>query len=200
MLQLRHAVVLGYHSQPDKPTKKSNSHPNDPRMTQSCYQPRASQDVSTELENMLALNGQTKTPINGHLPDSLLTASSTSIESNSDLEQPQQSKTTAGNGHSETKPSVTTVLRHLARRLAVRIAFKRERLAYVQQRVAKNTTEEKWVSCQFITAITRHACYWYRKMHVNARQLIGIGTKKAQTVLIKRLWQTTYPIESGGRS
>ncbi|KAF5405494.1 hypothetical protein PHET_01000 [Paragonimus heterotremus] len=146
--------------QPDKPTRKSDSHPNDPRMTQSCYQPRTQQDFSTELENMLALNGQTKTPINGHLPDSLLTASSTSIESNSDLEQPQQSKTTAGNGYSETKPSVTTVLRHLARRLAVRIAFKRERLAYVQQRVAKNTTEEKWLRNKLneIFTLSEHSC------------------------------------------
>ncbi|KAF8569889.1 hypothetical protein P879_02068 [Paragonimus westermani] len=147
-------------SRPDKPMRKLDSQSNDPRMTQSCYQPRTSQDFSPESENMVAHNGQTKTVINGHLPDSLLTASSTSIESNSDLEQPQQSKIFAGNGHPTTKPSVTTVLRHLARRLAVRIAFKRERLAYVQQRVAKNTTEEKWLRNKLneIFTLSEHSC------------------------------------------
>ncbi|CAH8624872.1 unnamed protein product [Dicrocoelium dendriticum] len=119
----------------------------DTRMTQSCYQTTDSRDSAVDLQSLEGISTPT---LNGHPRESLTTASSTSIDSTSDAEPTASHASSTrlaarmDNGDG-TVPRVKTVLRRLARCLAVRIALKRQHLAEAHQYVARNTTEERWL-------------------------------------------------------
>ncbi|CAL8089259.1 unnamed protein product [Calicophoron daubneyi] len=69
-----------------------------------------------------------------------------STESDGEMVTGNQNKPVLINGSPEpTKPGVATVLRRLARCMAIRLAYKRHDLANAQQKVAKNATEEKMI-------------------------------------------------------
>ncbi|TGZ63092.1 hypothetical protein CRM22_007084 [Opisthorchis felineus] len=121
--------------------ENSNSHRllKDPRMTQSCYQSSGSTETDAYLQN--SNRPEPNPQLNGRC-ELKMTTSCTSIEDSSDTEQTRGESDDQPN---DSLPSTATILRRLARTLAVRIAFKQQHLADAQQKVARNETEEKWL-------------------------------------------------------
>ncbi|CAL8089256.1 unnamed protein product [Calicophoron daubneyi] len=78
-----------------------------------------------------------------------------STESNGEMATSDHNKPVLSNGSAEsTKPGVATVLRRLARCMAIRLAYKRHHLANAQQKVAKNATEEKMLRNKLVGLIS----------------------------------------------
>ncbi|GAA51078.1 hypothetical protein CLF_105542 [Clonorchis sinensis] len=121
--------------------ENSNSHRllKDHRMTQSCYQGSGSTETDAYLQS--SSRPEPTPQLNGQC-ELQMTTSCTSIEDSSDTEQ---TRGESDDQPGDTLPSTATILRRLARTLAVRIAFKQQHLADAQQKVARNETEEKWL-------------------------------------------------------
>ncbi|OON22169.1 hypothetical protein X801_01928, partial [Opisthorchis viverrini] len=111
----------------------------DHRMTQSCYQGGGSSETDAYLQS--SSRPEPTPQLNGQC-ELQMTTSCISIEDSSDTEQ---TRGELDNQPSDSLPSTATILRRLARTLAVRIAFKQQHLADAQQKVARNETEEKWL-------------------------------------------------------